>query len=107
MSNQTVTAPAGEPFFIIERILDAPRELIWKMYTDPVHMVHFWGPAGSTLPVCKVDLRVGGVWIYTMRWPDGSEYTVSSVYLELVEPERIVFRDGPTGDQDVEDLAPP
>jgi uncharacterized protein YndB with AHSA1/START domain len=104
---QTVTVPSDEPIFIVDREIDAPPELVWKMYTQPEHMVHFWGPNGSTLPVCKVDLRVGGVWFYTMRMPDGNEFSVSSVYTEIVEPQRIAFRDGPKGDQKVSDLPPP
>jgi uncharacterized protein YndB with AHSA1/START domain len=95
MSTSTVLTPAGEPVLIITRVFDAPRALVYKCYTEPVHMVHFWGPHGSTTPVCQVDLRAGGLWRTVMRFADGSEYGYSSVYLEIVPPERIVYRDAP------------
>src|SRR5688500_14953232 len=77
MSTSTVLTPAGEPVLIITRVFDAPRVLVYKCYTDPVHMVHFWGPHGSTTPVCQVDLRPGGLWRTVMRFADGSEYGYS------------------------------
>ena len=88
-----VSTPANEPVIVITRTFDAPRALVYKCYTQPEHMVHFWGPHGSTTPVCEVDLRPGGLWRTVMRFADGSEYGYSSVYLEIAPPERIVFRD--------------
>jgi len=95
MSTSSVLTPADAPVLVITRAFDAPRALVYKCYTDPVHMVHFWGPHGSTTPVCRVDLRPGGVWHTVMRFADGSEYGYSSVYLEIVPPERLVWRDAP------------
>lgn len=90
-----VLMPDGETHFIIGRTLDAPRDLVFRMYSSPEHMRHFWGPHGSTTPVCEVDFRPGGVWHYVMRFPDGNEFGVTSVYLDIAAPERIVFRDAP------------
>lgn len=93
----TVEAPDAEPVILITRVLDAPRELVWRCYTEPRHMVHFWGPHGSTTPVCEVDLRPSGIWRTVMRFGTGNEYGYVSVYLEIAEPERLVYRDAPDG----------
>ena len=89
--------PADDSVIIIERVFDAPRALVFKMFTDPFHLAQFWGPHGSTNPVCEIDLRPGGLWRQVMRFPNGSEYAHDSVYIEIVEPERIVYRDVPLG----------
>lgn len=90
-----VATPANEPVIVITRIFDAPRALVYKCYTQPEHMAHFWGPHGSTTPVCEVDLRPGGRWRTVMRFASGDEFGYTSVYLEIVPPERIVYRDAP------------
>ena len=95
MNEQQILVPEGQNYFQIIRRFEAPRALIYKCYTEPRHMVHFWGPHGSTTPVCKIDLRVGGVWRIVMRWANGNEYGYSSVYSEIVAPERIAYRDAP------------
>jgi uncharacterized protein YndB with AHSA1/START domain len=103
----TVEAPDAEPVILITRTLDAPRELVWRCYTEPKHMVHFWGPHGSTTPVCEVDLRPGGIWRTVMRFGTGNEYGYTSIYLEVVPPERIVYRDAPDGWDASEGEPPP
>jgi uncharacterized protein YndB with AHSA1/START domain len=95
MSASTILTPADEPLLVIARTFDAPRALVYKCYTDPAHMVQFWGPHGSSTPVCRVDLRPGGLWRTVMRFADGGEFGYSSVYLEIVPPERLVWRDAP------------
>jgi uncharacterized protein YndB with AHSA1/START domain len=95
MSEQQILVPAGQNHFQIIREFEAPRALVYQCYTEPKHMVHFWGPHGGTVPVCAIDLRVGGVWRVVMRFPDGTEYGYSSVYNEIVPPERIAYRDAP------------
>ncbi|MEW5961165.1 MAG: SRPBCC domain-containing protein [Chloroflexota bacterium] len=77
----------------MERVFDAPRELVWQAWTKPEHLAHWWGPKGWTLPVCQIDFRPGGVWHYCMRGPAGEESWGKAVYREIVEPERIVFLD--------------
>jgi uncharacterized protein YndB with AHSA1/START domain len=86
--------PAGEPLIILTRIFDAPRKLVWKVWTDPAHMAQWWGPKGFTNPVCKMDVRPGGLWYATMRSPDGT-FDCPNVFMfeEVVPPERLVFRD--------------
>ncbi len=83
--------PVGENDIFITRTFDAPQELVWQMFTEPRHMVNWWGPKGFTTPVCEIDLRPGGIWHYVMRAPDGSEFSVDHVYHEITALERIVY----------------
>ena len=79
---------------IISRIFDAPRELVWEAWTNPEHVLHWWGPNGFTTTIKQMDFRVGGVWEHVMHGPDGTDYPNGSVFREIVEPERIVFSHG-------------
>ncbi|MDB5033076.1 MAG: Activator of Hsp90 ATPase 1 family protein [Chlorobi bacterium] len=78
---------------VIERIFDAPRELVWKAWTDPEHLVKWWGPKNFTAPVAKIDLRVGGKYLYCMRSPEGQDFWSTGTYREIVPPERLVCTD--------------
>jgi uncharacterized protein YndB with AHSA1/START domain len=81
----------GEREVIITRIFDAPRELVFKAWTDPEHMIRWWGPHRFTNPVCEMDVRLGGAWHIVMRGPNGVDYPCRGVYREIVAPERLVF----------------
>jgi len=94
MNENVVSAPPGADYFTIARSFDAPRTLVWKCYTEPHHLARFWGPRDATT-TSTVDLRVGGVWRTQWRYANGGEYGYNSVYLELVAPERIHYRDAP------------
>ena len=74
----------------ITRIFDAPRELVWKAWTDPDIVMRWWGPKRFTSPKCKIDFRVGGQYLYCMRTPDGQEYWSGGEYSEIIVPEKIV-----------------
>jgi uncharacterized protein YndB with AHSA1/START domain len=76
---------------VFTRVFDAPRELVWKAWTDPTRLAKWWGPKGFTNPVCVVDPRPGGAIRIDMRGPDGTVYPMTGIYQEIVEPERIVF----------------
>lgn len=78
---------------VLTRVLDAPRELVWKAWTESEHLARWWAPKGCSTPFCTVDLRPGGRFHYCMRMPDGSEVWGIGVYREVVEPERIVYTD--------------
>jgi uncharacterized protein YndB with AHSA1/START domain len=78
---------------VITRVFDAPRELVWKAWTETGHLTRWWGPKEFTSPACKVDLRVGGKYVFCMRSPEGQDYWSTGVYREIVEPERIVCTD--------------
>jgi uncharacterized protein YndB with AHSA1/START domain len=76
---------------VVTRIFDAPRELVWKAWTDPNYVMQWWGPKGFTAPVCKIDFRVGGKFLCCMRAPDGTEGWNGGEYLEIVVHEKIVY----------------
>jgi uncharacterized protein YndB with AHSA1/START domain len=91
---ETRKSPIEDAFdreFVISRTFDAPRELVWKVFTDPEHMKHWWGPKGFTVLAAKMDFRPGGSYHYCMRSPDGHDMWGKFVYREIVAPERIVF----------------
>jgi uncharacterized protein YndB with AHSA1/START domain len=75
---------------VITRIFDAPRELVWKAWTDPELVMQWWGLLGWTSPSCEIDLRLGGRYLFCMRAPDGQEFWSGGEYTEIVEPEKIV-----------------
>lgn len=76
---------------VITRGFDAPRAIVFKMWTDPKHMAQWWGPDGFTNPVCELDVRPGGAIRIDMRGPDGTVYPMTGAFREIVEPERLVF----------------
>jgi uncharacterized protein YndB with AHSA1/START domain len=86
----TVTETTSEPF-VISRILDAPRDLVWTMFTDPQHMKQWWGPKGFTVIAARMDLRPGGIYHYGMKAPDGTPMWGKFIFREIVRPERMVF----------------
>lgn len=73
------------------RVFEAPRELVFKAWTDPKHLAQWWGPHGFTNPVCEVDARPGGAIRIDMRGPDGTVYPLRGTYQEIVRPERLSF----------------
>jgi uncharacterized protein YndB with AHSA1/START domain len=91
VATQNSAQEAAEQELVIERIFDAPRELVFKMWTDPKHLAQWWGPKGFTNPVCELDVRPGGAILIHMRGPDGTVYPMKGVFREIVEPERLVF----------------
>jgi uncharacterized protein YndB with AHSA1/START domain len=90
MAQETLTNTA-EREITDTRVIHAPRELIWKVWTEPVHVTQWWGPSGFTNTTHSMDVRVGGEWVHTMHGPDGRDYPSRIRYVELVEPERIVY----------------
>ena len=74
----------------ITRIFDAPREIVWKAWTDPQYVMQWWGPKGFTAPVCRMDFRVGGKFLCCMRSPEGQEFWNGGEYHEIVPQEKIV-----------------
>jgi uncharacterized protein YndB with AHSA1/START domain len=84
-------AQSAKGEFVISRVFDAPRDLVWKAFTDPERMKHWWGPKGFTVRYSKIDFRPGGVYHYCLRSPDGKDMWGKFVYREIVAPERMVF----------------
>ncbi len=77
--------------FVISRVFDAPRDKVWKAWTEVERLKQWWGPKGFVVTHCKVDLRPGGIMHYCLRMPDGNEMWGKFVYREIVKPERLVF----------------
>ena len=82
---------AGNHEMLMSRVVMAPRELVWKAWTDPVHLAKWWGPRGFSSPRCELDLRVGGQLRVDMQHPDGTVRPMIGEFLEIVPPERLVF----------------
>jgi uncharacterized protein YndB with AHSA1/START domain len=89
--NPVGEAPAHE--LVITRIFDAPRELVWKAWTDPEQMKRWWGPKEFSSPACTMDVRVGGSYHFCMRSPQGQDFWSTGVYREIVPPLRLVYSD--------------
>lgn len=86
------TIAAGETSeLVITRLLNAPRELVFKAWTDPAHVMQWWGPAGFQNTECAMEVRAGGAFALHMTGPDGVSYPCLGRYEEIVPPERIVF----------------
>ena len=73
------------------RLFDAPRELVWDMFTDPKHIVQWWGPNGFTNTIHEMDLRPGGVWRFVMHGPDGTDYQNKVIYTRIEKPRLLAY----------------
>lgn len=89
MSSTDTVAPSAD--FVTSRVFDAPRELVWKCFTEPERMQQWWGPKDVKVVRSEMDFRVGGTYLYGMQTPDGSIMWGRQVYREIVPPEKIVF----------------
>ena len=74
------------------RLLNAPRSLVWQAWTDPKHLIHWWGPDGFTNTFHEISVKPGGIWRFMMHGPDGVDYPNRIEFLEVVEPEKITYR---------------
>lgn len=93
-----MTDPTDE--LVYTRVFDAPRELVFRCLIEPLHLTHFWGPAGVSTPLetIKVDARPGGVFETVMvNDADGSQYPTRAVFIEVTEPERLVWTEPDSG----------
>jgi uncharacterized protein YndB with AHSA1/START domain len=89
MANSTLTTAGRE--LIITRMLNAPVELVWEVWTKPEHIKHWWGPTGFTNTIEIMEVKPGGTWELVMHGPDGTDYKNKSIYKEIVKHQRIVF----------------
>lgn len=90
-STQLVVTTRGDREIVMTRVFHAPRALVFEAHTNP-ELVRKWlnGPPGWTMPVCEIDLRVGGKYRYVWRGPDGAAMGMGGVHQEIVVPEKIV-----------------
>ncbi|HTA65596.1 MAG TPA: SRPBCC domain-containing protein [Xanthomonadaceae bacterium] len=76
--------------FVISRTFDAPRDLVWRAWTESNHLLRWFGPPGCTISVAKLDLRPGGVFHYGMRTPDGATMWGKWTFVEIDAPRKLV-----------------
>jgi uncharacterized protein YndB with AHSA1/START domain len=90
LGNERMTAYTDGSELVMERVLDAPRDLVWKVLTDPERVTRWWGPRGYTTTVVEMDLRPGGRWRWINHTTSGEDAPFKGEYLEVVPPERMV-----------------
>lgn len=91
MTKTQFIAEPGRQEIVVTRVFDAPRELVFKAYTDPNAIPQWWGPSFLTTTVDKMDVRQGGIWRFVQRDAGGNEYAFHGVYHESLAPERLVY----------------
>jgi uncharacterized protein YndB with AHSA1/START domain len=84
-------AQVGDREIAITRVLDAPREMVFEVWTKEEHLAKWWGPQGFTSTFQKFDMTPGGTWQFIMHGPDGVDYPNTNIVVEVVRPERIVL----------------
>jgi len=92
-TNDTVLSTADREL-VITRLLNAPRELVWKAWTDPKHLINWFGPKGFTNTFHEIDIKPGGIWKFTMHGPDGTDYPNLVVFDKIVKPDYITYTHG-------------
>jgi len=83
---------------IFSRLLNVPRELVWEVWTDPKHLARWFGPNGFTITTHNMEVKEGGNWRFMMHGPDGRDYPNKVNYLEVVKPERLVYKHADDGE---------
>lgn len=87
-----MTESADAPDLTLVRVFDAPRDLVFRMWTQAQHLAHWWGPRGFSTPVCEVEARAGGAIRIQMRGPDGTVYPLMrGTYEDFVAPQRLTI----------------
>jgi uncharacterized protein YndB with AHSA1/START domain len=86
----TLTLPSDREF-VLTRVFDAPRALVFEAWTRPEHVKHWYGCQGGHLSTCEIDLRVGGSYRYTLRSHEGVDYTFTGVYRDIAPPGLLVY----------------
>jgi uncharacterized protein YndB with AHSA1/START domain len=87
----TSTADVTDRTLVLIRVLDAPREQVFRAWTDPGRVAQWWGPQGFVTTWCEMDIRPGGAYRFCMRSPAGTDHWKRGVYREIIAPERVVF----------------
>jgi uncharacterized protein YndB with AHSA1/START domain len=85
------SAELEERTLVLSRLFDAPRALVFKVWTQPEHLARWWGPRGFTLISYEADVRVGGAFRFGTRSPENTEHWAHGTYREVTPPERLVF----------------
>ena len=91
MNMSRSTESTSDREFVHSRLINAPRERVFKAFSEPEHLARWWGPNGFTSTFHTFDLRVGGKWTFVLHGPDGTDYPNESVFVEVVAPQRVVL----------------
>ncbi|MEQ1577284.1 MAG: SRPBCC family protein [Hyphomicrobium sp.] len=103
MRSKTLAASnTSDREIIMSRLINAPRELVWKAWSDPAHLTHWWGPRGFSTTTSEMSLKPGGTWRFVMHGPGGTDYKNKIVYSEVVKPERLTYLH--TGEDENDDV---
>jgi uncharacterized protein YndB with AHSA1/START domain len=94
------TNPTADREIVISRVVDAPRDLVFKVWTSPEHIREWWGPDGFSTTINSIEVRPGGVWDFIMHGPDGTDYVNKITFREVTEPERLVYDHGDGSEDD-------
>lgn len=94
MTVANTETPTSDREIVVSRTIQAPRSLVFEVYTKAEHLAHWWGPDGFTLTTHAFDFRPGGVWDFVMHGPDGTDYPNWIEWREISPPERIVLLHG-------------
>jgi uncharacterized protein YndB with AHSA1/START domain len=86
-----IDVPQDEPAVVFRRVVQAPPSLVFRAWTEPEHLRHWWGPREFALVVCDIDLRVGGRYRFVQRAPDGQDHGFHGEYREIERPHRLVW----------------
>jgi uncharacterized protein YndB with AHSA1/START domain len=78
---------------VLERVIDVPRELVWRAWTEPEHLKKWFCPVPWTVSACEVDLRPGGIFKTTRRSPEGEDFPQVCIYLDVIPFERLIWTD--------------
>lgn len=91
MTNQSNTADRE---IVIVRSFNAPRELVFEAWTNPKHVINWWGPTGFTNTIHEMDVKPGGVWRFIMHGPDGTDYPNKILFKEVIKPSLLTYTHG-------------
>jgi uncharacterized protein YndB with AHSA1/START domain len=83
---------------VLSRLINAPRERVFKAWVDPELVIKWWGPNGFTTTTQEMEVKPGGVWRFIMHGPDGRDYANKIVFIEILKPERLVYKHSGGGD---------
>ena len=100
MIAQARIQPPAQRELVITRVFDAPRELVYRAWTNPEHIQRWFGPKGFSCTTHAIDMRVGGMWRFDMLAPDGTLYPNRMTFLQMKAPELLVFDHGNDSDDD-------
>jgi uncharacterized protein YndB with AHSA1/START domain len=90
----TIQTNTADRELVITRIFHAPRQLVFEVFTNPKHVIHWWGPNGFTNTIHSMNVQPGGEWRLTMHGPDGIDYPNLISYKEVIKPEKLVWLHG-------------